>query len=143
MSPKLAASILLAALPAGVALAGDTPAPAEAQVYFLTPIDGVTLASPVTIIFGLSDMGVAPSGTEVEGTGHHHLLLDRPPFDPATEADAPIPTDARHLHFGTGETETVLDLPPGIHTLQLVLGDGAHVPHDPPIVSEQITITIE
>lgn len=138
---------LLAALtglgaPAG---AGETPAPDGATAYFVTPRDGATVTAPVRVVFGLRGMGVAPAGTDRAGTGHHHLLVDRPPLGTtsAGERDAPLAADAYHRHFGGGQTETTLDLAPGQHTLQLVLGDGNHVPHDPPVTSERITITVE
>jgi hypothetical protein len=120
------------------ALAG-TPSPEGAEVYFIAPRDGAVVSSPVLVQFGLKNMGVAPAGTAVDGTGHHHLVIDAP-LPPEGE---PIPADDHHRHFGKGQTETLLELPPGRHTLQLLLGDFAHVPHDPPVVSERITITVE
>lgn len=138
------ASLLAVAmvLGAGAALAGDTPAPPEAAVYFITPLDGDVLSSPVTVVFGLQDMGVAPAGVEKENTGHHHLLIDVPP--PSGEAlNEPIPADDHHRHFGGGQTEASVELAPGKHTLQLVLGDWNHVPHNPPVMSKQITITVK
>lgn len=133
---------------ATVALAGgDTPANPEARVYFANLADGDTVASPVTVIFGLSGMGVAPAGTEAENTGHHHLLVDRPPMvqgeDGAEELTYALPADDNHRHFGKGQTEVTLDLAPGKHTLQLVMGDYTHVPHSTPIVSEVITIEVK
>lgn len=124
---------------AGSALAEQTPAPAGAEAYIISPADGATVNTPLTVRFGLKGMGVAPAGTQVPNTGHHHLIVD---------ADAPapgqaIPKDAQHLHFGGGQTETVLELPPGRHTLQLLLGDYAHVPHDPPVMSKPITVIVE
>ncbi len=105
------------------------------------------MSGPVTVRFGLSGMGVAPAGTDVEHTGHHHLLLNRPPLgegpDGAEELSVSLPADDNHRHFGGGQTEVTLELEPGQHTLQLVLGDMNHVPHDPPVVSEVITITVE
>ncbi|SLN52932.1 hypothetical protein ROA7450_02689 [Roseovarius albus] len=129
------------------AIAGDTPAPEGARVYFVNLEDGSTVSSPVTIVFGLSGMGVAPSGTEKENTGHHHILLDRPPLgegeDGADELEYGLPADENHIHFGGGQTEVTLDLEPGKHTLQLVMGDQNHVPHDPPVTTEVITINVE
>ncbi len=126
---------------------GETPSNPDAKVYFVNIADGDTLQSPVTIVFGLSGMGVAPAGTEVENTGHHHLLINRPPLgegeDGADELAYGLPSDENHLHFGAGQTEVTLDLPAGQHTLQLVLGDAGHVPHATPIVSEVIKITVE
>ena len=126
---------------------GETPSNPEAKVYFANLSDGDTVTSPVTIVFGLSGMGVAPAGTEAENTGHHHLLINCPPLgegaDGADELSYGLPSDENHLHFGGGQTEVTLDLPAGQHTLQLVLGDAGHVPHATPIVSEVITITVE
>ena len=117
-----------------------TPAPPNAMVYFLSPANGATVSSPVTIRFGLRGMGVAPAGVTNPNTGHHHLLVD---VDTLPPDNVPIPNDANHRHFGLGQTETELTLPPGQHTLQLVLGDALHIPHQPPVVSEKITITVQ
>ena len=117
-----------------------TPAPDDAAVYIISPSDGAMVTSPVTIQFGLKGMGVAPAGIDKSNTGHHHLLID------ATETpsfDKPIPKDDHHRHFGGGQTETTLELSPGKHTLQLLLGDRNHIPHDPPVMSKKITITVE
>lgn len=137
---------LLASCATMPALAGDTPAPEDARVYFLVPQDGATVQSPVTVIFGLSGMGVAPAGVERAGTGHHHLLIDRAPFgqgpDDAEMSENGVFADDNHVHFGGGQTQVTVDFAPGEHTLQLLLGDEAHLPHDPPVVSERITITV-
>lgn len=129
------------------ALAGDTPAPEGAGVYFVNLSDGDSVESPVTVIFGLTGMGVAPAGTDVDSTGHHHVLIDRPPLgegpEGADELNNSLPADDHHRHFGGGQTQTTLDLDPGTHTLQLVLGDQNHVPHDPPVTSEVIKITVQ
>jgi hypothetical protein len=129
------------------AYAQDTPSNPDAKVYFANLQDGATVASPVTIVFGLSGMGVAPAGTEKDNTGHHHLLIDRPPLglgeDGADELTNGIPSDEHHMHFGGGQTEVTLELAPGSHSLQLVLGDLGHVAHKTPVMSEVITITIE
>ncbi len=126
---------------------GETPSNPDATVYFVNLSDGDTVNSPVTIVFGLSGMGVAPAGTEKENTGHHHLLIDRPPLgegeDGADELAYGLPADDNHIHFGGGQTQVTLDLAAGEHTLQLVLGDAGHVPHATPIVSDVITITVE
>ena len=144
MAFVLSLGLSVAALPA---LAGDTPAPEGAKVYFANLEDGAVVSSPVKVIFGLSGMGVAPAGTEKENTGHHHILIDRPPLgegpDGAEELNYGLPADDNHKHFGGGQTEVSLDLAPGQHTLQLVLGDLNHIPHDPPVVSDVITITVE
>ncbi|WP_424970619.1 DUF4399 domain-containing protein [Dinoroseobacter sp. S76] len=129
------------------AFAGDTPAPEGAAVYFVNLEDGATVSSPVTIVFGLEGMGVAPAGTEKDKTGHHHLLLNRPKLgegpDGADELLYGIPADDNHIHFGGGQTQVTIDLPAGTHTMQLVLGDLNHVPHDPPVMTEVITVTVE
>ncbi|HEU0225528.1 MAG TPA: DUF4399 domain-containing protein [Steroidobacteraceae bacterium] len=130
--------VLLFAVPA---LAADIPrsaAPPDTRLYIISPADGATVTGPVTVRFGLRGMGVAPAGIAIDGTGHHHLLID---VD-VPALDQPIPADANHLHFGKGQTETVLTLAPGRHRLQLLLGDHLHRPHDPPVVSEAITITV-
>lgn len=116
-----------------------SPAPGDAFAYIITPVDGETVTSPVTVRFGLKNMGVAPAGVDMENTGHHHLLIDTglPPLG------SPVPGDANHHHFGKGQTETVLELAPGTHTLQLLMGDANHIPHDPPVFSEPITITVK
>src|SRR6056297_588579 len=138
------AALLAVAAPA---FAGDTPAPEGAEVYFVNLSDGASVSAPVTVVFGLTGMGVAPAGTEKENTGHHHVLIDRPPLGEgptgAEELNTSLPADEHHKHFGAGQTQTTLDLEPGEHTLQLVLGDMNHVPHDPPVTSEVITITVE
>jgi len=117
------------------------------MVYPVNLSNGDTVSGPVKVIFGLSGMGVAPAGTEADNTGHHHIFLNRAPFGEGAEDDEliadGIPGDENHLHFGKGQTETTLDLAPGTHTIQLVFGDLYHVPHNPPVVSEQITITVE
>ena len=122
------------------ALAGDTPAPEGAKAYIISPEDGASVKSPVEVVFGLTGMGVAPAGVAKEKTGHHHLLIDT-----TMEGEAlnePIPSDDHHLHFGGGQTEASVELQPGEHTLQLIMGDENHIPHDPPIMSEPITITV-
>jgi hypothetical protein len=130
---------LVAALALPASALERTPAPAGVKLYVIAPHDGETVANPVTVRFGLAGMGVAPAGVAFEATGHHHLIVDAP----LPPLDQPIPNDAKHLHFGKGQTETTLTLPPGRHTLQLLLGDLNHVPHDPPVTSEPITITVE
>lgn len=134
-------------LMATAVLAQDTPAPVDARVYFVNLEDGDTVTSPVTILFGLENMGVAPAGTEKENTGHHHLLLNRPPLgegeEGAEELQFGIPADDNHIHFGGGQTQVTIDLPSGEHTMQLVLGDLNHIPHATPVASDVITITVE
>lgn len=134
---SLAATITLT----GAALAGETLAPEGAAVYFINVKDGDTLNNPVTIRFGLKGMGVAPAGTEKEHTGHHHLIINE--ALEGEELNEPIPADDQHVHFGAGQTEKTLELPAGTHTLQLVLGDWSHIPHNPPVMSEKITVTVK
>lgn len=132
---------------ANLAMAGESPSAADAKLYFANLTDGATVSSPVKVMFGLSGMGVAPAGTEKENTGHHHIFVDRPPLgegdDGSEELEFSIPADDNHIHFGGGQTETMIELEPGEHTLQLVLGDMNHIPHNPPVTSDVITITIE
>lgn len=123
------------------ALAGETPAPEGASVYFINLKDGDTVSNPVNIKFGLKGMGVAPAGTEAEHTGHHHLIINE--AIEGEELNEPIPADDQHIHFGKGQTEITKELPAGTHTLQLVLGDWSHIPHNPPVMSEKITITVK
>lgn len=120
--------------------AGSTPAPANAYLYIGWPVDGQVVAAgkPFKVWFGLRNMGVAPKGVSFPNTGHHHLLIDTELANLGQE----IPSDRNHLHFGAGETETMLELPPGKHTLQLLMGDDKHVPHNPPVRSRKITITV-
>jgi hypothetical protein len=132
---------LLTVLLAAPALAADrTPSPDGAQVYIISPADGAAVSNPVTVRFGLKGMGVAPAGIEKEKTGHHHLLIDVTELPPL---DEPIPADDNHKHFGGGQTEVTVELPPGTRTLQLLLGDQNHIPHEPPVMSEKITITVQ
>lgn len=112
--------------------------PEDAKLYFITPRDGDRVSSPVTVRFGLAGMGVSPAGVAKAGTGHHHLIIDAE----LPRTDLPVPGDANHRHFGAGQTEVELELEPGEHTLQLLLGDHDHIPHDPPVVSRRITITV-
>jgi hypothetical protein len=134
--------LLLSLAMAAAAMAqAETAAPPNAVVYFINLKDGDTAKSPFKIQFGLSGMGVAPAGVEKPNTGHHHLLIDTT-LTPE-QAKEPIPADDHHLHFGGGQTETTLTLPPGRHTLQLVLGDWSHVPFNPPIVSPAITVEVK
>ena len=133
-------AILVAGCATAWAQLPRSPSPDGAAVYIISPADGETVTSPFTVRFGLSGMGVAPAGVEKENTGHHHLLVD---VDELPTMGLPIPTDDRHRHFGGGQTEVTLELPAGEHTLQLLLGDHIHVPHDAPVMSEKITITVQ
>lgn len=132
--------LVLASLLMAGGVFARTPAPAGAAVYFIAPANGEVVKSPVTVKFGLKGMGVAPAGVDNPKTGHHHLLIDVAKL-PAM--DSPLPADANHKHFGGGQTETSVELAPGTHTLQLLVGDMNHIPHDPPIISEKITITVK
>ncbi len=135
------------ALLAALTLAGaspalaETPSPPGAKVYFINLKDGETVTSPFLVQFGLAGMGVAPAGVEKPNTGHHHLLIDATLS--GDHLKEPIPMDATHKHFGGGQTEAMVTLPPGQHTLQLVLGDWSHVPHVPPVMSPVITVTVK
>ena len=134
------AAALASVVAASAVVAADTPSVKGAQVYIIAPKNGETVSGPVLIQFGLKGMGVAPAGVEIEGTGHHHLIVDKdaPPLDTYLPID-----DPQVIHFGKGQTETELKLAPGKHTLQLVLADKDHKPHAPPVVSEKITITVK
>jgi hypothetical protein len=117
-----------------------SPAPEGASAYIVSPADGSMVSNPVTIVFGLEGMGVAPAGTEADNTGHHHLLINT---DPSTlDMDSGLPATDEIVHFGGGQTQVTKELPAGTHTLQLLLGDWSHVPHNPPVMSEVITITV-
>jgi hypothetical protein len=129
-----------ATAPAPAAALPRTASPAGAEAYIISPKDGATVKSPVLVQFGLKGMGVAPAGVKFENTGHHHLLIDT---DAPADAAAPLPATDKIVHFGKGQTETTLTtLTPGKHTLQLLLGDQNHVPHNPPVISRKITITV-
>jgi hypothetical protein len=129
--------ILIAPLPS---LASDiTPSAENAKLEIISPKDGDTVTSPVIVKFGLAGMGVAPAGVTNENTGHHHLIIDAP----LPDLDFAIPKDAKRRHFGGGQTQVTVELTPGKHTLQLLLGDYRHIPHDPPLSSKKITITVK
>jgi hypothetical protein len=117
-----------------------TASPEGAEVYIIAPADGAKVGKTFTVQFGLKGMGVAPAGIDLPNTGHHHLLVDA---KEAPDPSLPLPADDNHLHYGGGQTEVELTLEPGEHTLQLVLGDKNHVPHDPPVVSKTVTITVK
>ncbi|MFT5351245.1 MAG: hypothetical protein ACI909_003688 [Planctomycetota bacterium] len=121
------------------AYAGDSSSVDGASAYIVSPGHGVLVNTPFKVVFGLSRMGVAPAGIDKANTGHHHLLIDTI----VPDMDRPIPSDANHRHFGGGQTEVVIELAPGKHTLQLLLADYAHTPHSPPVMSEQITIIVK
>lgn len=137
----LVLALLAVSMPPGSAFAGSAPADPRALCYIGWPNDGQVLPAgkPFKVWFGLRFMGVAPSGVDFRNTGHHHLLIDTdlPPMDQK------IPSDRNHLHFGAGQTETAIELPPGKHTLQLLLGDKDHIPHNPPVYSKKITVYVK
>ena len=113
--------------------------PDKAMLYIISPQDGDTVSSPVKVIFGLNGMGVAPAGIKMKNTGHHHLLID---LAQLPDINLPIPSDDHHRHFGKGQTEALIELEKGEHTLQLILGDHMHVPHEPPIISKKIRVIV-
>lgn len=115
-------------------------APADAQVYFIEPQDGAVIEGPVKVVFGLENMGVAPAGVDRDNTGHHHLLID---VKEMPDMSQPLPASEHVKHFGGGQTETTLDLEPGTHTLQLLVGNYVHVPHQQPVISKKITIEVK
>ncbi len=119
--------------------AAGTPSPPGAKVFIIEPKDGAAVSSPVAIKFGIEGMDIAPAGTEKANSGHHHLIVD----GAVADMKSAIPADANHVHFGKGQTEATVELKPGEHTLQLVLGDHNHVPHNPPVVSAIIKITVK
>ncbi len=142
----LAVSLMLAGasfapLHAEEAAAPATQWPADAKAYIISPKNGAKVKSPVTVVFGLKGLGVAPAGVEKAKTGHHHLLIDAD-LPKGDELNDPLPKDEHHMHFGGGQTEATIELTPGKHTLQLVMGDANHVPHNPPVVSQKVTITV-
>lgn len=137
LTRSILAALALLSL-AGAAQA-QSPAPAGAKVFFIEPKDGAEISGPVSVKMGLSGMEISPAGVEKANAGHHHILVNVPLKDPKS----PLPADDNHKHFGKGQTEATLDLKPGKHTLQLVLGDHNHAPHNPPVVSEVITITVK
>jgi hypothetical protein len=135
----VALAIVAAAIVSSAEELPRTPAPEGARVYFIDPQDGAVVASPLVVRFGLEGMGVAPAGVAQANTGHHHLLIDAE----LSNSGQPVPSDEHHRHFGGGQTEVSVELSPGEHTLQLVLGDHLHIPHQPPVVSERITVTVK
>ena len=112
----------------------------DAEVFIISPLNKEIVSSPVEIIFGITNMTVAPAGIKKELSGHHHLVIDT---DVLPNLSRPIPSNEKHLHFGKGQTRTSIDLKSGTHTLQLIFGDYVHIPHDKPLISKKITITVE
>jgi hypothetical protein len=134
-APEAAARMIETAAPS----LPRTASPPGARVFFVAPADGDTVANPVRIEFGLEGMSVVAAGDNTPHSGHHHLIIDAG----LPDAGMPIPANDNYIHFGDGSTATEVTLEPGQHTLQLLLGDHTHIPHDPPVVSETITITVE
>ena len=112
----------------------------DAEVFIISPLNKEIVSSPVEIIFGITNMTVAPAGIKKELSGHHHLIIDT---DVLPNLSRPIPSNEKYLHFGKGQTRTLIDLKSGTHTLQLIFGDYVHIPHDKPLISKKITITVE
>ena len=137
MSRAAFAGLLLSA---SMLATAATPAPKGAKAFIVSPENGATVPQEFKVKFGVEDISLAPAGDVTKHTGHHHLLID---VDKLPAAGAPIPTDANHMHFGKAQTEATIKLPPGKHTLQLELGDAGHMPFDPPIVSEKITVNVK
>ncbi|MEO6187168.1 MAG: DUF4399 domain-containing protein [Steroidobacteraceae bacterium] len=133
------AGISAAQAPAPAAALQRTASPSGAKLYIVSPADGATVKGPVTVVFGLAGMGIAPAGVQFENAGHHHLLVDA---DLPKDLGMPLPATDNIRHFGKGQTEATLTLPPGKHTLQLVLGDHMHIPFNPVVASPKITITV-
>lgn len=131
-------ALALALLPSA-AYSQETQSPADAYLYFIWPQDGETIKGAFWARFGLRNMGVTQAGSNAPNTGHHHLLVD---VQEPLALNEPIPQDKAHLHFGAGQTEARIELPPGKHTLQLVLGDAKHYPFNPPVISKKIHITV-
>jgi len=149
MSRLFPLAVLLAGTTAFVSASAQAPAPAAlprtaapqgAKVYVVSPANGATVTSPVLVVFGLSGMGIAPAGMKADNTGHHHLLIDA---EIPKEVGMPLPSTDNIRHFGKGQTEASIELKPGKHTLQLVLGDLNHIPFDPVVASQKITITVK
>lgn len=136
---KLVATCALVLMTAFNVVSASRPSIEGAYVYIISPAHGEVVSSPVKVVFGLSGMGVAPAGVDKAKTGHHHLLIDTG----VPELNKPIPADDRHRHFGGGQTEVVIELAPGDHSLQLLLADFTHTPHEPPLISQPITITVK
>ena len=140
MSVKPFIGIVTLAFLVTVPVLARTPSPEGANVYIISPSHGEVVNNTVTVRFGLTGMGVAPAGIDKPGAGHHHLLID---LQARPAMDKPLPADANHKHFGGGQTQTTLELSPGKHTLQLIMGDKTHIPHKPPVISEKITIMVK
>ncbi|MGF1769704.1 DUF4399 domain-containing protein [Enterovibrio makurazakiensis] len=136
----LSAFLLATATLLPSSLLAATPSAADAEVYFVTPKDGETVPETFKVVFGLKGMDVSPAGNNQPNSGHHHLLID---VDSLADFSLPLPANDNVRHFGGGQTETMMTLPKGKHTLQLLLGDYLHIPHHKPVISEKITITVQ
>jgi hypothetical protein len=132
-------ALVLAATVGWAAAQERTRSPAGAEVYIISPKDGATVSNPFVVQFGLKGMGVAPVGVKFENSGHHHLLIDA---DAPADLDVPLTANDQLIHFGKGQTQATVTLPPGKHTLQLLLGDENHIAHNPPVFSRKITVTV-
>ncbi len=139
--------IMLSLMIPSVSHAGETPSAPGAKVFFVNLKDGDTVTSPFKVEFGVEGMAIVPAETDQANSGHHHLFINRPALgkteDGADELSNTIIKDEKNLHFGKGQTDTMVELPPGQHTLQMVLGDKDHIPHNPPLATEVITITVK
>jgi hypothetical protein len=143
MKTILMSALMFVSFAAGGAAAADlpsSPSPAGASVFIVEPADGATVTSPFTVKFGVKGMTIAPAGTDAPNSGHHHLLID---VADLPDMKLPLPANEHVVHFGKGQTETQVTLPPGKHTLQLVFANYLHIPHDPPVVSQRITVTVK
>lgn len=140
LNTLIAGAMLLSASALSFADVPRTPAPKDAKVYIISPADGATVDQTFTVQFGLQGMGVAPAGVDQANTGHHHLLVD---VDKLPAMNMPLPATEQVIHFGGGQTQTQLTLKPGKHTLQLLMGDKNHVPHEPPVMSKKITVNVK
>lgn len=136
----ITAALVLAVSVAAAQAPERTPSAAGAKVFIISPKNGETVTSPVTVKFGIKGMTLAPAGTKDPNTGHHHLLIDT---DAPADLSQPLPATDKIVHFGKAQTETTVNLPPGKHTLQLLLGDANHIPHNPAVMSKKITITVK
>ena len=134
-------AVIISIISPQLAFAEASPSAKDAKVYFINIKDGDVISGPVHLKFGLSGMGIAPAGTKVKNTGHFHLIINDKIEGP--ELKNGIPSDENHIHFGGGQTETTLNLKPGTYKLQLILGDFKHTPHTPPVMTEQISITVK
>jgi hypothetical protein len=135
-------AILIPSVLAGPAVAQEAHWPKDAKVYFVEPKNDAEIQGPVKVVMGVTGVEIAPAGTDKPGTGHHHILIDTD-LPKGEQAQYPLPADEHVKHFGKGQTEAVLTLAPGKHTLQLVVGDANHIPYDPALASKKITITVK